>query len=1401
MRWQELLVLDCTGALHVAPDTPLELHVTTPLKWFAELLTNEARARARCQRNATCPTMPDDVLEALHVPGVPMILNLLRPYAERLYRPAQCAAGAGFASSFFSDAPVAALGFDRFALDLPPSCTYESFASKGAGCKFAFTEPVSRTRVNVAVDTCPGSTSTLLPFVSVSVAGDWAGFLGHPCSSVGASTECGGFTPPGGGAPLVCKTYSDDPDELWGVAKRLRLVRSDFNTGGLAACGGKGELARRLRVLLHAAFRLPPPTDALAPVAFCLPTSDTLRRVGDWFSGTGAGQLAHTVAEDVAARPNAPAHGDTRACLAAGCDLRSVGNGVCDMACYSTACRWDGGDCVSNMAAVPPFVSPRMKASRCRIPLANASASFGAVTSAAQIAQNVWAPCNGLTSQCTESLAACACPVIAKPPSLPTGPLCAGYMQGSLCFVRFGVFVPCAVNESAVQRRLVGAGAALSAWDGVLPDGNDALDADRKSGARWPLPDTWVDVGEASLAAALVQIAHVGCSGEVGVRLGNDVLAAGAYAPHLKTQLAGLHGWVQDVAACTLASAGVPELTPEQFEVRFSLHQAAAWAYQNLPLGVRAGAGNATLQGKWAGAGGYGSRLVGEWHVLATEPDVNPWDLYGLTYSTWGRAGRIEPPDAAECSFDSAALGGATSRGDRRCRFSYIDLGDLLSVRGQRRLDAALHVDARQDRCGGAGQAGGAPMPAPDAARSLPSLAVYAETPLVSLFAAPTFCSADADCVGTGGGSFACVDPVRTFFTGEGGLAGVLPWHLQDPLALFTQGLRVDGSSQCATADTFARTLRATVRLAAGEPADGGTELKMCLPDIKGIADKAREWARTASTGCKGFSCLPLPPGLGAPCCNNASWTGTSCCSLPASRASELRGFLPLSPGAAPLAPGTVLAPDAEDALLSPVAPDARAPPPNAVSAAFVVTLTPATGARSAGDGLTNVVKTKLRRGLAWALARRGFGAVATDLIVFTGVTPVAGGAVDMGFTLSLPPGTPPAVVDALVAELTGGAPGSVGADAGRNLAWMGAVDAVHASGVAIRPGVAPAGSPTRTGSASPPAPASSSATPSSWPPTRAPSSSASASATKSPPRRRPGIVITVDITITISGITLAQATDPRVWGALRAACACRVPGLTPSLATLLTASDGTTTLVLDESDALNAPPVGGAACPGSSRGGEGSDALLPAARRRALQARAGGGEVVFTIRIVITAETVAPPEPAAGEDPVNAHEAAMQQVADSLADGVEDTATWLPPDAPLRTTLRDAFGVDPATVGAVAGAQVRTDAAPSPSAPARPGGGQGGGGSGVSDSTLLAAMAGTGVLLVGAAAVIVALRRRGGGGSGGAPMKGAAPDANATARREADVVVERNALPSAHDKHAATSGRAFHNPVFASER
>ena len=299
--WQDILTLDCHGVAHLFVGTPIEMHVgLAPLKLAVDFWTEETRARARCMRSASCPSMTDSTLETLYVAGIPMLLNALTPLPAKVQRPAACNASTAFGSGYFDDTPAQSmllqLGLPPLSLHLPPSCSLASYLA-GGGCNFTFTEPTSRLGVNVAVDQCPNSTSSL-PYIAISVSGAAASFAFKPCSIVGSSNECGLSPGSDGGSGLICRGYGTDPDELWNSVVTLAdLVSTNFNAE-LASCaanglGGKAEMARRLRSVLYAAWGLPLPTDG-AQIAVCLPSNDVLNTIVAWFKQTTSGGLAFT---------------------------------------------------------------------------------------------------------------------------------------------------------------------------------------------------------------------------------------------------------------------------------------------------------------------------------------------------------------------------------------------------------------------------------------------------------------------------------------------------------------------------------------------------------------------------------------------------------------------------------------------------------------------------------------------------------------------------------------------------------------------------------------------------------------------------------------------------------------------------------------------------------------------------------------------------------------------------------------------------------------------------------------------------------------------------------------------------------------------------------------------------
>jgi hypothetical protein len=458
----------------------------------------------------------------------------------------------------------------------------------------------------------------------------------------------------------------------------------------------------------------------------------------------------------------------------------------------------------------------------------------------------------------------------------------------------------------------------------------------------------------------------------------------------------------------------------------------------------------------------------------------------------------------------------------------------------------------------------------------------------------------------------------------------------------------------------------------------------MCLPDLKGIADKANSWANTVTSGCKGGSCLSLPalPAEVSPDCTCRACPTCAffCCpARPVSAPSTVKGFVPLGVSP-PVAPGAVLAPDAADGLLSPIKPDARAPVRGSRSAAFVVALVPSSGSRTAaaGGGVTNLVKATLRRGLAWALAQRGLGVVSTDTISITGVAPSLGGApgsLDIAFAITLAPGTAPAVLEAVRAELTSGAPGTVAAQAGVYLSWMGVVDAADAPSVRI------------------------------W--ATAPSSS-TASVQPSPPSSTSPSGAVVDIVvvieISIAGITLDISLDVRVWAALRRALTCNTIGIAPSHATLAAMSDGARQLRFSGADAINAVTLGGGACPlaparDPMRRRLAGSGVSAAAAQRSLQGE--GGNVTFSIRVAVAADALSVTPPAPGESVEEARARAQAQAATLLLANTPSHASWLPANDAFYSLLQAEFGATPVIQAATA----RTEVPVEPSNAPGPGG------------------------------------------------------------------------------------------------
>ena len=110
------------------------------------------------------------MVERHFVPSVPLVLNWLRQVGQRLKLPDACQAHTGnpgprdgrpaFAQSMFDDTGMTRFFTRMFNwsaqpvwLEPPATCTLDTWADN-TGCRFAFTEPVTRAVLNVSFGEC-----------------------------------------------------------------------------------------------------------------------------------------------------------------------------------------------------------------------------------------------------------------------------------------------------------------------------------------------------------------------------------------------------------------------------------------------------------------------------------------------------------------------------------------------------------------------------------------------------------------------------------------------------------------------------------------------------------------------------------------------------------------------------------------------------------------------------------------------------------------------------------------------------------------------------------------------------------------------------------------------------------------------------------------------------------------------------------------------------------------------------------------------------------------------------------------------------------------------------------------------------------------------------------------------
>jgi hypothetical protein len=842
-------------------------------------------------------------------------------------------------------------------IPLPATCTYDTWRA-GQGCKVAYPETVTGATFQLAMDRCPGSP---LPYVSLSCSGAACARFARPCASVGSAAECGA-------AGLTCVNpaaafgdYAGSSQTL--VVDVLTAMGAIDSAADIAGCGdaasgtgsGAAEVTRRIRDKLFSMWGLPAPPkpspDAEVQLGLCMPSKDAVKRAGDRISDP----VSAGVTTSVAPFPNTPAMG---ACLAKGCNVSWVGNGRCNLPCYNAECKWDGSDCGAG-GLTQVDVSKRAPKSDsdawCTLPASSAAPGI-----------NVMEPCNGLTdgsrygegaqfeyvypgsmSGYTTSWGAycrygawdssdsqrCSCNCPLKPGFTAPGsycenckplPPCPGYYSANGTLRADISQPPCTLQKATVGNL----NAYITTWDGVLASGGSVLAMDRKSGQVYSTPaDRYEPAVAPSPAAgnAMVPLLQTTCSGEFALSFLHPRLGLSLSLPRLQELASFLHETGHFVQSCRIKAADGSLLSQAQYLTRWGLHQLAGWFYQLSWSGKTAAA-----SGIDALRSGLGS-MVSDWLFVAREP-AGAASLSDPSFfaSSWATSWRMNPPNAAECS-----LASLLSPGNRRCRFSYTALGQLLSS-ATSQTTATLHVDLRNDVCAGTPIAGGASLTATSAAYGVPILSAWLESSLARAFVTPRTCVSDADCaVLPGTMCYNLNDAVD--------VATLLPARIQNPLAALVYGSFNPGDRPCSAAVDFKRSLRNMLLLGlSGRAPDGGSDLKVCGPRVQTAMDNAADWARglysSGPTCTHGYACMP---GQSTPLGNSA--------------------------------PATVawFAPPVFDGLYTPrtAASDAAvvpAPPPRlAVSFKLLLpTLTPAT--------FTNALRTKIVAAIADALAARG---------------------------------------------------------------------------------------------------------------------------------------------------------------------------------------------------------------------------------------------------------------------------------------------------------------------------------------------------------------------------------------------------------------------------------------------
>lgn len=363
----------------------------------------------------------------------------------------------------------------------------------------------------------------------------------------------------------------------------------------------------------------------------------------------------------------------TRCTQLRGCDVTTVGNGICNMECMFAQCKWDGGDCGG--APGPQALAFRDPSLRAECTLSPSDINGVPY----QSEMNLWEECNGV-GNCTvvaPGLGYCSCDNCQLKPGVNVtepGPKCINCLPQPKCQ---------AGTCSFQARQFVGLQSRLQTWNGQMYDGTSVFDADRMSGVRHLTPAAQFDVG--AMAGTIVPLLQSSCAGELGVTLGNAYLQGGIHAPYLQDMVTFLADWNRNMQACRIRSVDPANaaFNERQLDFRFHPHHAAFWLYQytwfkyptladapDLGSSLRSQRGaqaqfvhhfRATRTRLPLAASQFGSYLMSD--MLNTSwgqrepsptPSASPTSLAG---SKWAQSFRMFPPDDSSggtCSLDIA---------------------------------------------------------------------------------------------------------------------------------------------------------------------------------------------------------------------------------------------------------------------------------------------------------------------------------------------------------------------------------------------------------------------------------------------------------------------------------------------------------------------------------------------------------------------------------------------------------------------------------------------------------------------------------------------------------------------------------------------------------------------------